>query len=175
MSLRTTLIVTMIGMALLAMILLGFVGIWTVDRYVVREAQSRVDHDLSVVTSQYEREMHLLGIRFENRARAIDTASPDLDDELRRLRQDLGFDLLNLCDTDGRPVWGAHTGNVDLVPVRTDPVLRRALQGSPARGTVLLEPERLEQEGGAALAGAMHVYSPSDRARPQTACGRISA
>jgi two-component system NtrC family sensor kinase len=169
MSLRTTLIVTMIGMALLAMILLGFVGIWTVDRYVVREAQSRVDHDLSVVTSQYEREMHLLGIRFENRARAIDTASPDLDDELRRLRQDLGFDLLNLCDADGRPVWGAHTGNVDLVPVRTDPVLRRALQGSPARGTVLLEPERLEQEGGAALAGAMHVYSPSDRARPQTA------
>ena len=70
MSLRTTLIVTMIGMALLAMILLGFVGIWTVDRYVVREA-------------------------------------------------------------------------------------------------VLLEPERLEQEGGAALAGAMHVYSPTDRVRNQ--------
>jgi hypothetical protein len=49
MPVRTALVLTMLGVVVLAGAILGFIEVASIERNVIREAQTRVDHDLRVV------------------------------------------------------------------------------------------------------------------------------
>jgi len=157
MSIRTALILAMTAVAVLSTAVLAVVGITTINESIIREVQSRVDHDLRVVSSEYQRRLQVLAERLENRADKILPDDKNVAASIRRIREELGFTVLNLCDTEGRALAGGFPDRPSMVPVSTDPVLRRALEGQTASGTVLLDPGRLALEGGAALQNALVI------------------
>jgi len=156
MSLRTALILTMVLLGLLATVLVGAIGVYGISRNVVAAAQRRVDHDLAVLTAHYEQRLADLAGRLAARAGEVQPASVD-PALLSRLRAELDLTVLNVCGPDGAPVAGAYGDPNAAVPIRADPVLRRALLGETATGTVVLDAERLRQEGGSALANALTI------------------
>ncbi len=157
MSLRTALLLSMLGVVALSGVVLGALGVARIDEGIVREAQSRVDHDLSVVSSHFHRPLELMADRLQSAARDFEWPYDDRSVKLSRLKRNLNFTLLNLCDAKGRALAGSYLSTSAAVPVGHDSVLRRALEGKPASGIVLLDSERLALEGGPALQTAMTV------------------
>ena len=157
MSLRTALLLSILGVVALSGVVLGVLGVARIDEGIVREAQSRVDHDLSVVGSHFRSQLELMADRLQSEARDFQWSNDDRSARLSQLKRDLNFTLLNLCDAKGRALAGSYFSTSAAVPVGSDSVLRRALEGKPAWGTVLLDAERLFLEGGPALQTAMMV------------------
>ncbi len=149
-SIRTVLVAAMLTVALVPAALVGLVGVHSITRSVRSEAQSRVDQDLEIVRTAYADQLAHLAYSLEVSAHRVgrDGHPPEA---LASLRQALGLTVLNLCDAEGRPLAGSHAATAQLVPLGQDPVLRQALLGRPAWGTVSLDPERLRLEGGPAL------------------------
>jgi len=141
----------------LATAIVGVLGVASISGSVSREAQERVNQDLKTVHAHYESRLRLLAERIENSAKDISWPDENLPARVQQLKQKLGLVILNICDASGRPVAGSFPDFESVVPMRSDPVLRRALKGKPAWGTVLLEPERLQLEGGPALQNALVV------------------
>jgi signal transduction histidine kinase len=157
-SIRTVLVTAMLAVALLPAVGVGALGVSRIKAGVSREAQARVNHDLDVVLSAYHEELARLLRAVENAAPRIGaTPGADLPEALTRARRELDLTVLNLCDGEGRPIAAAAPARDTRIPVSTDPVLRRALEGRSASGTVRLEPERLALEGGPALRGAAFI------------------
>jgi two-component system NtrC family sensor kinase len=169
-SVRGVLIGVMLLVAAAAIGIVAAVGVISIDNNIVREAQERVNHDLDTTISLYEAQFRNLTQQFEGRVGTLtpDEASPELAPRLSEWRRQLGFTVLNLCDPEGRPIAGAYPDREASVPISEDPVLRRALGGELARGTVLLEPQRLALEGGLALRNLVAV-------EPDAASGTSSA
>jgi two-component system NtrC family sensor kinase len=156
MSLRTVLVAGMLAVALIPAALIGFIGVYYIGKSVLSEAQYRVNHDLDIVVTAYREELARLAHTFETvsgRAAALGATS-----DLSELRRELDLTVLNLCDATGRPIAGSYPSPQLTVPVGRDPVLRKALEGKTAWGTVLLQPDRLEQEGGEALVNAVPIH-----------------
>jgi len=137
----------------------GVVGTLGIFRSVLREAQSRVAHDLKVAYSIYSRDLNVLSRHAELRASSMDVGADreTLTGHLQQVKNALGLTVLNLCDVAGTPLAGSHQDREVQVPMRSDSILRQALTGETAAGTVLLTPERLQLEGGPALANALLV------------------
>jgi two-component system, NtrC family, sensor kinase len=157
MSLRTVLVAGMLAVALIPAALIGFIGVYYIDKSVSSEAQYRVNHDLDIVVTAYREELARLAHTMETisgRAAAAGAIPGVLSD----LRRELDLTVLNLCDASGLPIAGSYPSPELTVPVGRDPVLRKALEGKTAWGTVLLQPDRLGLEGGEALANAVRVY-----------------
>jgi len=148
--------------------ILCVLGVMSVNRSVIREAQARVDHDLRVVGTHYQRLIDSLGRRFENRVQGVEPGLENAMRTVRRLRDELDFTILNLCDAKGKPVAGGYPRESLKVPIGEDMIIRRALEGNPTWGTVILDPRRLRTEGGAALEEAMRV--PARGTERGTAC-----
>ena len=165
MSIRTALIGGMLVLATVATGIVGVVGGISIDRGVRREAQSRVDHDLDIVESLYHKSVRQLGREMQGKLESFKWPDDDAGaaERLQQWRRELDLAVLNVCDPDGRPMAGAYPDRKATVPVKTDPVLRRALIGKPACGTVRLEADRLRLEGGAALCNLVAVQSASER------------
>jgi signal transduction histidine kinase len=159
MSVRTALIGGMLLLVALTAGIAGVVGTLGIFRSVLREAQSRVDHDLKVAHSLFSRDLNLLSRQAEIRVANLDLwgGSGELNAQLRLVKSALDLTVLNLCDVDGKPLAGSFPNREVQVPIRNDSLLRQALAGQAASGTVLLNPERLLLEGGSALANALSV------------------
>jgi two-component system NtrC family sensor kinase len=157
MSLKTVLVAGMLTVALVPAAIIGMVGVYYIDRSVSSEAQYRVNHDLDIVVTAYREELARLAHTLESVAVRAAVAA----DALSSLRRELDLTVLNLCDATGRPIAGSYPAPELTVPVGRDPVLRKALEGKTAWGTVLLDPDRLAQEGGEALANAVRIYDGS--------------
>ena len=172
MSIRRALIGGMLALATAAVVIVAAVGAVSIRDSVVREAQARVDHALDTMGSLYEQSLDTLAERLHSKAGGLTLGGEDarVGAQLRQWREDLGFAVLNLCDPEGQPLAGAYPDRQARVPVPTDPVLRRALGGQPARGTVALDPERLGLEGGPALRNLVAV--PADGASNAIGTGR---
>jgi two-component system NtrC family sensor kinase len=152
----------LVGVMLLVATAIGVIaaiGVSSINASVVREAQERVNHDLDTVHSLYEAQFSNLSEQFEGRVGTLtpDEATSALAPELNAWRRQLGFTVLNVCDPQGRPIAGTYPDREARISLSDDPVLRRALSGESARGTVLLGPERLTQEGGAALVNQVAI------------------
>ncbi len=157
MSLRTALVLALVAAVVATAGVLGGLEFRNIQASVMREAQARVDHGLRVISDAHERRLALTADRLANRAREARLEGVDAAAELHRIQRDLGFSVLNLCDTAGRPLAGTFTPGAAATAVASDGVLRRALHGDRAWGTVLLDAARIEREGGRALAEAIVV------------------
>lgn len=161
-SIRTVLVAGTLAVALVPPALIGAVGVASLTRSVRGEALSRVSQDLEVVRAGYEDQLGHIAAALEVSAARLRWRERPAE-ELAGLRRELGLTVLNLCDAEGRPLAGSHAPGTSAVPFGQDPVLRLALQGRPARGTVRLEPERLLLEGGPALQQAAVVTGGDGR------------
>ncbi|MFP4502953.1 MAG: cache domain-containing protein [Candidatus Hydrogenedentota bacterium] len=156
-SIRAALIGAMLITVAIMALLVGALSVWTVNRNVLDEVQQRVDHDLTAARLQYDQRRAAVTTHVTNVAETLDLDAPDLGQHLEELRGRLDLTVLNVCRADGTPVAGQYPADTTEVPVNADPVLRRALNGAPASGTVLLEGARLRTEGGPALFNALAV------------------
>jgi signal transduction histidine kinase len=161
-SIRTVLVAAMAAISLVPVALIGTIGVRRLTESVRHEAQSRVDSDLQAAAVIYAERLGRLGSALEVSASGLRAASVG-DESLARTRRALGLSLLNLCDPSGRPLAGSYQAGAGRVPIDRDPVLRRALQGRPASGTLVLEPARLELEGGSALRNAARITGEDGR------------
>jgi signal transduction histidine kinase len=173
MSIRSVLIGGAVILTTLGTGIVGVVGVISINDSVLREAQARVDHDLDTVNALYRQSSQMLAERLESKLGGFTLRDAEVRsaERLQQWKQALNFAVLNVCGPDGRPLAGAYPDRDTRVPVANDPVLRRALVGSPAWGTVLLAAERLESEGGAALRNLVAVPA----AEPSTMRGTDSA
>jgi signal transduction histidine kinase len=169
MSIRTALILAIVAVAVLATGIPAVIGVVSIDRSIVRGAQSRVDRDLHVVGRQYRRRMEMLAERLAQRRGDVRPGAPDATTELRRLRRELKLDVLNLCDATGASLAGSSSTREARAVVGSDPIIRRALRGEAACGTILLTADRMMFEGGRALCNATAVRDPG--AEPVEAAG----
>jgi two-component system NtrC family sensor kinase len=149
----------MLLVAAAAVVIVAAVGAFSINRSVVREAQNRVNHDLDTALSLYDQRFRMLAQQVQSRTGSLTAqdAAPGTAARLHQWRQQLDLTVLNLCGPDGEPIAGTYPDEAGPVPVGEDPVLRRALAGESARGTVLLTSERLQSEGGAALRNLVAV------------------
>ncbi len=155
MSVRTALVLTVIVIAVLGAAAIAALGASTIRAQVLDEAQARVDHDLDVVQAEFERLLADLSGVFAAAAETIDQGAPDLGTRAALLRDRLRLSVVNVCDVAGRRLAGDFDPEAANVEPARDPVLRAALAGTPAAGTVHLEPARIRAEGGAALESAV--------------------
>lgn len=155
MSIRTVLIGTVVLVTLATALVLGSLAVRAIRNSVQEEAQQRVNHDMGIASALYEQRLDLLAEALGSTTSPAETVPGS--NELATLRQRLNFTVLNLCDVEGRPIAGTYPDHSSAVPIRTDPVLRKALEGALARGTMLLSADRLAFEGGPALHNAMTV------------------
>ncbi len=155
MSIRAALIGGISFLLVFSSAILAFVGIHEIRASVVREAQSRIARDLSLLRSLYDNELTLSAERLQAAvdrrlagSEAIDWQSPSQRRELSRWLQEtriaLGFTILGLAGPDGRRLWTEELSDGDDATIlESDPVLRSALEGVPSHGTLRLTPERL--------------------------------
>ncbi len=166
-SIRAALIGGISFLLILTSAILAWVGVRAIRENVVREAQSRVDHSLSLLASLYEKELALDAERLRNAVEELEigaeptdltAAGQTLDDRLLETRRQLGFAVLGLAGPDGRRISG---GGLDAGPAaEPDPVVRAALEGASSHGTIRLSADRLRLEGGDALAASQRVPAP---------------
>lgn len=160
MTIRRTLILSLVGLMLGAAALVSYLGAQGIQRSVLTEVQDRVSRALTLATSLFEERRDAHVADFQERTKDLALDDPSLDARLWRVRDIVGLTVLNICDPDGRPIAGAYPSRDARVPVVTDPILRRALLGETAVGVVRLSPERLALEGGTALQKAMETHGP---------------
>ncbi len=179
MSIRTALIGGISLLLVLSSAILAFVGIRAIRESVVQEAQARVDHDLFLLASLYEKDLALDAERFraavEALGSALEASDPGAGDpaesrreelgrKLHEARRRLGFAVLSVAGPDGRRTFGTG-GAVEVgAGIGFDGVIRSALEGEPSHGTVLLSAGRLRLEGGGALAASQRIPAPEGAA-----------
>ncbi|MCU0560798.1 MAG: cache domain-containing protein [Desulfobacterales bacterium] len=166
MSIRTVLVACMLAVALVPAALIGAIGVVSINTSVRGEAQSRVNQHLEIVAAGYRDQLARLAYALESSAGRVSFAPGGLSETLAAVKRELDLTVLNLCDSDGRPIAGTHPDPGRRVPLERDPVLRKALEGKTAWGTVLLEPERLKLEGGAALQNAAVILEKEEGGDP---------
>ena len=172
-SIRTVLVAWMLAVALAPAILIGAIGVYSINKSVRSEAQSRVNQDLEIVVTGYREQLARLAYSLETSSSRISLSSGSPSDILAAVRRELGLTVLNLCDAEGRPIAGSHPDTVQQIPLSRDPVLRKALEGRSAWGTVLLDPDRLLMEGGSALQNAVVIYSGDKSGEPVSRAARL--
>ena len=133
MSVRTALVGAMLAVGVLATAVVGGLGVWSIGRTVVHEAQERVNHDLDSFRVYGDGRLRRLAERVEARASTFAADAIDLAGHLAGARAEEGIRVLNACDLAGRPLAGEHGDPHRPVPVRQDPVLRRARPWTRAR------------------------------------------
>jgi len=165
-SIRTVLVAWMLAVALVPAVLIGAIGVYSINKSVRSEAQSRVNQDLEIVMTSYREQLARLAYSLEISSSRISLAGDASVEILSAIRRELDLTVLNLCDAEGRPIAGSHPATVQRIPLGRDPVLRKALEGRSAWGTVLLDPDRLLMEGGPALQNAVPIYNGDQGGEP---------
>jgi two-component system, NtrC family, sensor kinase len=182
MSIRSSLLIVTISVGVLVGAIVGLVSILNLNRNIQREAQERVNHDLMIASAEFSDRLEILAENMTERGKDVeehvrelqedtDTSAGlqrEISQELQTIKESLDLTVLNICGPDGEPLIGSFPEDAEEVPVEKDPVLRRALLGSAAFGTVLLDADRLRLEGGVALAKAAVVYQSNGPEEPVT-------
>jgi len=156
-TLRSAFLSGMLTVVMVAILIIGLISVISLERNVRREAQERVNNDLRIVNQFYEEKLRILAESLEREV-LLFTNVKDAGHWLERIGAKYGLTVLNVCDMDGHPITGSYADLKTKVPIKADPVLRKALSGKLSWGTVRLESDRLFLEGGKALPNAMLVY-----------------
>ncbi|HQH28312.1 MAG TPA: hypothetical protein PLP17_13015, partial [Oligoflexia bacterium] len=162
-SLRKVLIGGHLALALVTSAIIVLIGVRSINDSVLKNAQQVANRSLDIASSLYEQRFSADALQLEHFTSALAPELPTaqvLAQQLLDLKNKLGFAVLNLCSSEGKPLAGTYQDLSLLVPVREDPVLQSALRGKPTWGTVLLSSVRLRFEGGAALANSAALRLP---------------
>jgi len=147
-SIRSALIGGMLALAAVVTVIIGAVGAISINRSVVHEAQERVNHDLDTISALYQQSARMLANQIQGRTDAFQAAGgPETTARLLQVKREVRISILNMCDSSGRPLAGGYPDRNVHVPIDADPVLRQALKGKVAWGTMLLDESRLRMEG----------------------------
>jgi two-component system NtrC family sensor kinase len=161
---------------LLVLSLVGAVGIPTglsfISRTLRDEAMRRIEIDLGAAWAAYEAERGRIQttlslVSQSEPIRAVVKASPAtpaLAQDLEALRRRYELDTLTVVDASGRVLLRSrspyHRGDM----LDRDPLVRRALAGQPASGTILVGAEDLRVKGDALAERAFIPLVYTDRA-----------
>ncbi|HSW29874.1 MAG TPA: cache domain-containing protein [Longimicrobiales bacterium] len=163
-SIRRALVAGMLAMALVPALIVGVVGVHNLNRSVRDEAQARVKRILGIAMAAYADEVDRLQASLETAAERVAREAGTPIAILATLRRELDLDVLALTDATGRPLDGRAPEATPPIPLAQDPILRQALMGRPAGGTVILDSDRLLAEGGPALQSAVRLPVADDPA-----------
>lgn len=156
-KLRYALLGALLVVVLLTTLVTGAIGVSFIRQNLLREAQTRVNHDLGTLQILYRERLATTAERVGAAMRGIDLDSPSLAADLQQLRQKLGLSLLNLCSVEGKSLAGQYPDPAVRVRIDQDPVLAIARQGTPSWGSLRLDADRLATEGGTALQESLRI------------------
>lgn len=160
-SIRTAIMGMVVIVVGLLFVLVAGLGSYSIDWSIRREAQARVNHGLNTARAYYDKELQLLASKVGLVSSTLTRDELHLGDRVSKLRKTLNLDILNACDKQGNPLVGASERHASPAPVQADPILRRAMDGEIAFGTVAFNADRVDTEKGRPFAGPLIVKDVS--------------
>jgi two-component system NtrC family sensor kinase len=128
-------------------------GSWIVSSTIMMQARRMVDHDLATAKTVYEQTLEALelpvkfsasGATIQRQLEARNRSG--LIEYLSWIRNDAGFDFLNLTDANGRVIVRTSRPDRLLDDASTIAPVRAALSGKTAASSEILPPEALQNE-----------------------------
>jgi signal transduction histidine kinase len=166
-SLRWKMTLAALAPFAIILVLVSFAAFWLINAWIVGETQKRVRNDLNAARTVLSHESSRVRdiVRFTaNTAGVLETLSSGnsdtVKDELRKVYEREGLDLLTLIDAEGRVVLrgAAPESGADVPPF---PFLRQALEGNDFSGTVVMAEAEMAREGETLAERArIHVRPP---------------
>jgi two-component system, NtrC family, sensor kinase len=153
--LRTKLFKGFVLIVVIFSLLSAYVGIWTIRRRVIDEAQTRVSLDLGSAWAIYNNQLHEVEIvlRLAALKEAVVTmceaqnwSDADVGNRLTRIRQTFGLDFLDVIGPDGRVVMRTAAPYATGDFKTADPAVASALRGEPLVCMRLVPRGELESE-----------------------------
>jgi two-component system NtrC family sensor kinase len=131
----------------------SLVGSWIVSSTIMMQARRAVDHDFATARTVYEQQLQALKLSAEFAAAGttvqhyfVGGDPGSLSAYLERIRQDAGFDFLNLTDRKGRVVFRVSQSGSTQYDASSVSVVRAALSGKVAAATETLPAGLLANE-----------------------------
>jgi len=181
-SIATKLTLSYLAIILLMSAIFTIAGIQIISNRIVAEAQGKVAHDLNSAREIYRGELtHIHDVvrmsaeRFFIKdaiiAGDIDTAA----DELIKIKQQEGLDILTLTDRTGSIIFRANTsGRLDPKSDYDEIVSVTLLRKTPVMGTTIVSSDELRRESLALAEQAHFEFIDTPKARPRTATEETS-
>jgi len=145
-----------------------------INRYTLREAQTRVSLDLrsawSVLQGELEKMQLAVKVLGSGQRVAHAFAEPKAmasRASLEAVRRECAFDFLSLTDQQGRVILRSLEPYNAGDYLFNDPLINRALNGQTVGGFDLLGPQRLRAEGADLEERAFIVFEPTPKAKPR--------
>ena len=165
-----TLIISVIG--IFAILVGGFHIVQTV----FQEAKDRVAIDLRIahnfLNQKLEKSVITLNL-LADKQRLIDSLkksqsiSPDIKFWLERKRIESGFDVLTLCDKEGKVILRTRPPYYSGDSCLSNPLILKALQGKSVSGIVIVSSQKLKMEGEGLAEQAYIPFVSTPRAKPR--------
>lgn len=147
-----------------------------VSKSVVREAQNRVTMDLRAARAYYQQDLETRLTALEVLASQSSSILSILKEQeaprgflktLQSRRRLLNLDFLSVCDFRGRVLLRTRPHYQSGDTVASMLIVRQALEGNAASGTILLSAEALSQEGHGLAEQAYLVIQPMQRSKQE--------
>jgi two-component system NtrC family sensor kinase len=153
-SLRTKLIASFLAVILLGGALSLVFGSRLVRDTILSQARDKVRHELVTARIIYDETLNVIRQTLHVTSRRegvirhfVEKDYDILGEYLRRIREDNAFDVLTLTDGEGTVVLRASENGAEGDSVTDIALVREALAGREAWGTVVLTQDQIEKEG----------------------------
>ena len=169
--LRTRLLGALVGVVLLCGLLTIVAGSFLINRMVIGEAQRRVDLALKTAHAMLERRLEealkvTTVVAAERGAHGPLSATAGKPDGLPELRAKLGYDFLQILDSQGRVIGSGFGYQAGGGLASGSPVIGKVLrEGLPAAGLSLLPPQALSTDDEELLARTEIRVLPTPHAK----------
>ncbi|MFH1314326.1 MAG: cache domain-containing protein [Candidatus Eisenbacteria bacterium] len=174
-SLRTKLIVSFVAVIATSGIVTVWVGTQMIGDEIIGRAQEKVRTDLNSAREIYTHRVdrisevvRLTSIRFFLRQGLTGNNPEIMENELMKIRETEGLDILTITDKDGVVVFRARNPEVRHDAPTGDEILTEALvKEELVAGTQIVTSQELEKEGTDLMERAHIGIIPTPRARPR--------
>ena len=177
-SIRTKLVLSFLVVIALSGLVTVWTGVHLIGDEIIGQAQDKVRLDLNSAKAAYARRMdrvtdtvRLTSIRFFLKEGLLDGRLEPMAEELQRIRESEGLDILTVTDADGAVIFRARNPGVSGDSQREDDIVGEAMAtGKVVTATQILPQAELVKEG-SALAEKAHIEfvdTPMARSRPES-------
>jgi two-component system NtrC family sensor kinase len=171
--LKSKLILSFLAVTIVGGVVSLLIGIRLEHRTIMTLAQAKVRHDLASAWMVYRDRLNRISDTVRLSAKrefildSLSGARTDLAAKLEAIRREARLDILDLTDAHGRVVFRSRRPENLGDDQSGDPLVRRALAGAPAAGTVLVPPGELRKEGDDLAQRAYFEFIPTPMAAPR--------
>jgi signal transduction histidine kinase len=166
------LVIWFVFVSLLSLGFATLMGVYSIDKIVMKQAQDDVRSDLIVAQEVYNYKMEQIqdSVRFTANIEPIQTALADNDTDvlkykLRRIMDDRGLDFLAITDATGNVVVRGQSSAYGDSQA-DDPLVMRSLAGMTVVSTEIVPKPKLLLEGGDLVERAHTEFVDTQRATP---------